>query len=121
MSKLFYTLVIILLLSIVWCTKGDAPPEPEYLVENIIIEASCISDCLIPASSMQGAQVFLPPYYNGYKDRRYPVVYFIHGFSGYYKTDYGILEFAYDERENANQYRIKVSVVGRAYQTPIRK
>jgi hypothetical protein len=95
----YYLLCLIVLA--VGCSKNDTieNPDPviaEYKEEIISIHAPSLKSSIAVVDTIQKAKVLLPPYYKNDSSKHYPVVYFIHGFSASYQTDYGIFRAAYD-------------------------
>ena len=102
--KSFLLLLLVLALS---CSnkeiveKDDDPPTtdsikihamPEYKTETISINAPSLINNLLNVKTIQNARVLLPPFYSTDSNKHYPVVYFIHGYSGNYLNDYGIFD-----------------------------
>lgn len=127
MNKTYLTWFICALLCMIGCSKSEDEdpviPDDEkptaiaqYLVETVNISAPSLKNSLIEADTVQHARVFLPPYYNSDTLTFYPVVYFVHGYSGSYSTDYDILAFTYKlmKARTLNQFIIvKVNCTGR--------
>lgn len=55
-----------------------------------------MDDNLVNASEKQKARVLLPPGYESELDTKYPVVYYVHGFSSDYRYDENLFTWASD-------------------------
>lgn len=60
--------------------ESDAPPEDKVYFHMIKIPSPSIGDNLFDVDSEQSASVVLPPSYHDDTDKKYPVVYYLHGF-----------------------------------------
>jgi esterase/lipase superfamily enzyme len=97
-------------LAAIGCSKNNnvKKSDPEFIVKVVGINAPSLLNSIVTVDTIQNAKVFLPPYYNSDSTTKFPVVYFIHGYSDNYASDYGIFKAAYDEMvaEEINEFII---------------
>lgn len=84
------------LLAVLLSLAALSPPNPGLLlaqtavgagrVVEVEVPAPALADNLLDTPVVQGAAVYLPPSYDSESDRRYPVVYLLHGIF----DDYGV-------------------------------
>ncbi len=68
-------------------------------IESFSVEAPSLEGSLVNAPTKQNAKILLPPGYEDEPDTRYPVVYYVHGFSSDYRHDEGLFLWASEEME----------------------
>ncbi len=105
MKKRILILSVIVFIVLNGCSKDEKitpVPEPKYTIETITIHSPSLKNSAIYVDTVQKARVYLPPFYQTDTGTRYPVVYFIHGYSSDYREDYGIFYAAYNEMIDGN-------------------
>ena len=76
------------------CAVPD-PPAPAGAVEHIKIHGKFLEGNLEGDSPDRDVAIYLPPSYAKTRDRRYPVVYFLHGYAGSSDKWYGPAKFKF--------------------------
>jgi hypothetical protein len=82
MKNLVYTLLILILLF--GCTPRAKIISEEYKSDNllkIVIDSPSLNNSMIDELTKKDVYVLLPPGYNT-SQKKYPVVYYLHGFGG---------------------------------------
>jgi enterochelin esterase-like enzyme len=79
-SAMTLILVFGLLASFVWMTSGRAQ-EKKGTIERIKVHSKALEGNLNGDSPDRDVSIYLPPSYKAEKNRRYPVVYMLHGFT----------------------------------------
>lgn len=77
--------------------KNEETIEPQLKIETIEIGSTALQNAFVEVNTIQKAKVLLPPYYEHEPNKKYPVLYFVHGYGGSYKDSYGIFGAAYEE------------------------
>lgn len=71
---------------LVGCSQaGNDEASPGKIIE-VLISAPALEGNLLGDPTKQRLSVYLPPGYNKYADKRYPVLYLLHGFTGTNRT-----------------------------------
>ncbi len=91
------------------CTREAAPSAASGSIVEIVVSAPSLEGNLLGDPAEQRLSVYLPPGYDDSPDRRYPVLYLLHGFTGTNRTwmiatDSAAAGPAADPRDGGYQY-----------------
>src|SRR5688500_15904578 len=65
-------------------SQAEAPPAPTIKgkVERVKVHGASLEGNLMGETAAPDVSIYLPPSYAKERNRRYPVVYFLHGYTG---------------------------------------
>jgi S-formylglutathione hydrolase len=74
------------LLLVIGCSKALDPPTTPGRIVEVMIAAPSLDGNLLGDPTVQPMSVYLPPGYDSSPEKRYPVLYLLHGFKGTNRT-----------------------------------
>jgi len=87
LRRVFYSaLTSCSLIFLAGCANSAVADVASGEIVEIVIPAPSLSDNLLGDPSEQPVSIYLPPSYDSSSDKRYPVVYLLHGFTGTNRT-----------------------------------
>ncbi len=72
---------LVLALIVLACPIGSLPAQPKGKVERVEVRGRSLEGALSGDSAVRPVSVYLPPSYEAEPERRYPTLYFLHGFT----------------------------------------